>query len=67
MKLLQDKVVLITGGSRGIGEAIARKCAAHGAHVAFTYLSSTEKALALQNTLHQQGVKALAYKSDASK
>jgi len=66
MKLLQDKVVLITGGSRGIGEAIARKCAAHGAHVAFTYLSSTEKALALQNTLHQQGVKALAYKSDAS-
>ena len=43
MKLLEGKVALITGGSKGIGRAIAKKYAEHGASVAFTYLSSVEK------------------------
>ncbi|MFT6983479.1 MAG: 3-oxoacyl-[acyl-carrier protein] reductase, partial [Crocinitomicaceae bacterium] len=38
MKLLEDKVVLITGASRGIGKSIAEECVKHGAKVAFTYL-----------------------------
>jgi len=66
MQLLQGKTALITGASRGIGEAIARKFAEAGANVAFTYLSSADKALALQNELHQHGVKAIAYKSNAA-
>jgi len=47
MKLLENKVVLITGGSRGIGEAIVHKMASNGANVAFTYHSSAEKANAV--------------------
>lgn len=65
MKLLENKVALITGASRGIGESIAVKFAEHGAHVAFTYLSSGEKAKALEEKLVGFGVKAKAYKSDA--
>ncbi|MBL7704925.1 MAG: 3-oxoacyl-[acyl-carrier-protein] reductase [Taibaiella sp.] len=67
MKLLQGKTALVTGGSRGIGEAIVRKFAAEGADVAFTYLSSDEKANALANELSALGVKVKAYKSDAAK
>ncbi|MEO5674214.1 MAG: 3-oxoacyl-[acyl-carrier-protein] reductase [Chitinophagales bacterium] len=66
MKLLQGKTALITGASRGIGEAIAKKFAEEGANIAFTYLSSAEKALALENHLHSLGVKAIGYKSDAA-
>ena len=65
MKLLENKVALITGASRGIGEGIAVKCAEHGAHIAFTYLSSEEKAKALEERLMALGVKAKGYKSDA--
>jgi 3-oxoacyl-[acyl-carrier protein] reductase len=65
MKLLDNKVALVTGASRGIGEAIAIKFAQHGANVAFTYLSSDEKAKALEDKLAGFGVKAKAYKSDA--
>lgn len=65
MKLLQDKVALVTGGSRGIGEAVARRFAAQGAHVAFTYLSSEENARAIEAALQAEGVKAKAYRSDA--
>ena len=51
MKLLENKVAIVTGASRGIGEAIALKLAEHGAHVAFTYLSSDEKAKTLEEKL----------------
>ena len=65
MKLLENKIAIVTGASRGIGEAIALKLAGHGAHVAFTYLSSEEKAKALEDRLKGLGVKAKAYRSNA--
>ena len=49
MKLLQDKIVIITGASRGIGSGIAKTFAENGANVAFTYSSSAESALILEN------------------
>jgi 3-oxoacyl-[acyl-carrier protein] reductase len=66
MKLLEGKTALVTGASRGIGEAIVRKLAEHGANIAFTYLSSTDKALTLESALRKSGVKALSYKSNAA-
>lgn len=66
MKLLQDKVALITGASRGIGAAIAREYAAQGAQVAFTFHSSAEKAKAIEAELESHGIKAKGYQSDAS-
>src|SRR6201986_3873793 len=65
MKLLENKVAIVTGASRGIGEAVALKLAEHGAHVAFTYLSSEEKAKALEDKLIALGGRAKAYKSNA--
>ncbi len=66
MKLLEGKVVLITGASRGIGKSIAEECIIHGAKVAFTYLSSVEKAKALENELNSLGGLSKSFKSDAS-
>lgn len=66
MKLLENKVALITGASRGIGRAIATRFAQEGAQVAFTYLSSVEKGEALVAELEQYGIKAKGYRSDAS-
>lgn len=63
---LKDKTALVTGASRGIGFGIAKKFAEAGANVAFTYRSSDEKAKALETELMQSGIKAKAYKSDAS-
>lgn len=65
MKLLENKVALITGASRGIGKGIALKFAQQGANIAFTYLSSVEKGQALEKELQAFGVKAKGYKSDA--
>lgn len=67
MKLLQDKVILITGASRGIGKSIAEECVKQGAKVAFTYLSSDEKAKALEAELTSNGGIAKGFKSDAAK
>lgn len=67
MKLLEGKTALITGASKGIGRKIAEKFVAHGAHVAFTYLSSVEKGQALEQELQQAGTKVKGYRSDASK
>lgn len=66
MKLLEGKVALITGASKGIGRAIAEHFAKHGAAVAFTYLSSVEKGEALEKELAQFGTKIKGYRSDAS-
>jgi 3-oxoacyl-[acyl-carrier protein] reductase len=67
MKLLDNKVAIVTGAARGIGEAIAIKLAEQGANIAFTYISdsSAEKAVALEAKLMGLGVKAKAYQSNA--
>ncbi|MCW3076415.1 MAG: fabG [Bacteroidetes bacterium] len=65
MNLLQNKVALITGATRGIGKGIALSFAKNGANVAFTYVSSEEKAKALEDELLTYGIKAKGYKSDA--
>jgi 3-oxoacyl-[acyl-carrier protein] reductase len=67
MRLLEGKTALITGASKGIGRKIAEKFLEHGAHVAFTYLSSIEKGQALEQELQQEGIKVKGYRSDASK
>ena len=65
MKLVENKVAIVTGGSRGIGEAIVLKLAESGAHIAFTYVSSEEKAKSLEEKIKDFGVNAKAYKSNA--
>lgn len=65
MQLLQNKTTLITGATRGIGRGIALQFAKNGSNVAFTYVSSEEKAKALEAELQAFGVKAKGYKSDA--
>jgi 3-oxoacyl-[acyl-carrier protein] reductase len=65
MQLLENKVALITGATRGIGRGIALSFAKNGANVAFTYVSSDEKAKMLEAELQAFGIKAKAYKSDA--
>lgn len=67
MKLLENKVAIVTGAARGIGEGIALKFAEQGANIAFTYVSdsSAERAKALEEKLIALGVKAKAYQSNA--
>lgn len=66
MGLLNGKVALVTGGSRGIGESIVMHFAKEGADIAFTYVSSEEKANLVADAARALGVKVVAIKSDAS-
>lgn len=66
MKLLDGKNALITGGSRGIGKAIAVVFARHGANIAFTDIRRDEAMEETENELKALGVKAAGYASDAS-
>ena len=65
MTLLEGKVAVITGASRGIGKAIAQRFVQQGATVAFTYRSSDEKARALEAELTAAGGIARGFKSNA--
>lgn len=66
MKLLEGKIALITGGSRGIGRAIALAFANEGAHIAFSDLVYDTVAEDLEREISALGVKAKGYASDAS-
>jgi 3-oxoacyl-[acyl-carrier protein] reductase len=66
MNLLKNKSVIITGGSRGIGKAIAEKFAQNGANLAITCIKITDEALELVKNIESLGVKAKLYESDAS-
>lgn len=68
MQLLKNKVAIVTGAARGIGEGIVMKFAEHGAHIAFSYVSdsSAPKAKALEEKLWTMGIKAKAFQSNAA-
>lgn len=67
MKMIENKVALITGATRGIGRGIAEAFAREGCDVAFSFASSEEKARALEKELNDKyGVKVKGYKSDAA-
>mgnify|MGYP001451023199 FL=1 len=66
MKLLEGKVAIITGATRGIGKGVAEVFAKNGADIAFTYVSSDEKAKAVVANLESFGVKVKAYKFNVS-
>ena len=66
MKLLEGKVALITGATRGIGRAIALRFAEQGANIAFTYLSSVAAAESLAGEIEALGVRAVGYASNAA-
>ena len=66
MKLLEGKIAIITGASRGIGSGIAKVFAQHGANIAFTYSSSVESALLLETELNALGIKSKGYQSNAA-
>ena len=65
--LLEGKITIVTGASRGIGKEIARSFISQGSTVAFTYISSEEQALDLEKELTENGGTAKGFKSDASK
>ena len=66
-KKLTGKVALVTGGSRGIGAAIARSLADDGADVAISFVSNAEKAKALVRQLQEKGVRAAAFQADQAR
>ena len=65
MKLLENKTVVITGASRGIGRGIAVVLAKHGANVAFTYSKSVDAAISLSDEIAKLSVKCKGYQSNA--
>ncbi len=66
MSSLQGKRALVTGGSRGIGAAIAKRLAAEGADVAITYERSAERAGAVARSIEGTGRKSLAIQADSA-
>src|SRR5246127_5637869 len=66
MSKLADKVALVTGGSRGIGAAIAKRLSADGANVAITYAKDANAASAVVKAIERDGGKAIAIKADAA-
>jgi len=66
MKTLENKAVLVTGGSRGIGAAIVKRLANEGADVAFTYVAGKEQADALVKEIETLGRKAVAIQADSA-
>jgi 3-oxoacyl-[acyl-carrier protein] reductase len=65
MKALQGKVALVTGGSRGIGAAIAKRLASDGASVAITFTKGSDAAAAVVREIEKAGGKAIAIQADA--
>jgi len=65
-KKLEGKIALITGGSRGIGAAIAKRLAADGANVAITYTKGADAAAAVVKEIERAGGKAIAIQADAT-
>jgi 3-oxoacyl-[acyl-carrier protein] reductase len=65
-KKLEGKIALITGGSRGIGAAIAKRLAVDGASVAITYTKGTDAAASAVNEIERAGGKAIAIQADAA-
>src|SRR4029077_10997491 len=65
-KNLEGKIVLITGGSRGIGAAIAKRLAADGANVAITYTKGADAAASVGKEIEGAGRKAIAVQADAT-
>jgi 3-oxoacyl-[acyl-carrier protein] reductase len=66
MSKLNEKVALVTGGSRGIGAAIAKRLAADGANVAITYSKDADAASAVVKAIERDGGKAIAIQADAA-
>src|SRR3979411_1181789 len=65
-KKLEGKISLVTGGSRGIGAAIAKRLAADGASVAITYAKDANAASAVVKAIELDGGKAVAIQADAA-